>query len=78
MHGTADHPLCRVISRDDQPRSIWATDAATIRYYELIDLLPGADRQNGNQRCYGDEDVRRLTFTRRCRDFGFSIEQVRK
>jgi DNA-binding transcriptional MerR regulator len=26
---------------------------------------------------YGDADVTRLTFIRRCRDFGFSIEQVR-
>ena len=54
------------------------TNAATIRYYESIDLLPRADRQEGNQRRYGDDDVRRLTFIRRCRDFGFSIEQVRK
>lgn len=53
------------------------TNAATIRYYEQINLLPRADRQEGNQRRYGDDDVRRLTFIRRCRDFGFSIEQVR-
>lgn len=53
------------------------TSAATIRYYEEINLLPRADRQEGNQRRYGDDDVRRLTFIRRCRDFGFSIEQVR-
>jgi DNA-binding transcriptional MerR regulator len=53
------------------------TNAATIRYYEGINLLPRPDRQEGNQRRYGDEDVRRLTFIRRCRDFGFSIEQVR-
>lgn len=54
------------------------TNAATIRYYEEIDLLPAPDRQDGNQRRYSDEDVRRLTFIRRCRDFGFPIEQVRK
>lgn len=53
------------------------TNAATIRYYEQIDLLPRPGRQQGNQRRYGDDDVRRLTFIRRCRDFGFSIEQVR-
>lgn len=53
------------------------TNTATIRYYEGIGLLPRADRQDGNQRRYGDDDVRRLTFIRRCRDFGFSIEQVR-
>lgn len=53
------------------------TSAPTIRYYEQIGLLPRPDRQEGNQRRYADEDVRRLTFIRRCRDFGFGIEQVR-
>jgi DNA-binding transcriptional MerR regulator len=53
------------------------TSAATIRYYEEINLLRRPDRQEGNQRRYGEDDVRRLTFIRRCRDFGFSIEQVR-
>ena len=53
------------------------TNAPTIRYYEGIGLLPSADRQSGGQRIYGDEDVKRLTFVRRCRDFGFPIEAVR-
>jgi DNA-binding transcriptional MerR regulator len=53
------------------------TNAPTIRYYEEIGLLPRADRQDGGQRRYGDEDVKRLTLIRRCREFGFPIEQVR-
>jgi DNA-binding transcriptional MerR regulator len=53
------------------------TNAPTIRYYEEIGLLQPAGRQAGGQRAYGEEDVKRLTFIRRCRDFGFSIEQVR-
>ena len=53
------------------------TNAPTIRYYEEIGLLRQADRQAGGQRAYGEEDVRRLMFIRRCRDFGFSIERVR-
>jgi len=53
------------------------TNVPTIRYYEEIGLLPPADRQAGGQRSYGDEDVKRLTFIRRCRDFGFTIEQTR-
>lgn len=48
----------------------------TIRYYEQIGLLPRPNRRGG-QRRYGDADVRRLTFIRGCRDFGFPIEQVR-
>jgi MerR family transcriptional regulator, copper efflux regulator len=53
------------------------TNAPTIRYYEAIGLLRSPERQRGGQRIYGEEDARRLTFVRRCRDFGFSIEQVR-
>jgi len=50
----------------------------TIRYYEEIGLLPLADRSDSGQRLYGGAAARRLTFIRRCRDFGFSIEQVRQ
>jgi DNA-binding transcriptional MerR regulator len=52
------------------------TTAPTIRYYEEIGLLPNP-RRVGGQRRYDDDDVRRLTFIRRCRDFGFPVEQVR-
>lgn len=54
-----------------------ATTTPTIRYYEEIGLLPTASRQPGSQRVYGEADVRRLTFIRRCRDFGFPIDKVR-
>ena len=50
----------------------------TIRYYEEIGLLPPADRTDAGQRQYGEATLRRLTFIRRCRDFGFSIDQVRE
>jgi DNA-binding transcriptional MerR regulator len=53
------------------------TNAPTIRFYEEIGLLRSPDRQAGGQRIYGDEDVRRLRFIRRCREFGFPIEVVR-
>lgn len=53
------------------------TNTPTIRYYESIGLLRRADRQAGGQRTYDDEDVGRLIFIRRCRDFGFAVEQVR-
>lgn len=53
------------------------TTSPTIRYYESIGLLPPADRQGGRQRRYGAEDVRRLVFIRRCREFDFPVEQVR-
>lgn len=50
----------------------------TIRYYEEIGLLAVGPRTEGGRRVYGDAAARRLTFIRRCRDFGFSIEQVRE
>ena len=50
----------------------------TIRYYEEVGLLPPAPRTEGNQRHYDQAAIRRLTFIRRCRDFGFTIEQVRE
>ena len=53
------------------------TSVPTIRYYEQIELLRRAPRQAGGQRVYSREDVERLTFIRRCREFDFSIEQVR-
>jgi len=53
------------------------TNAPTIRYYEEIGLLRPPDRRSGGQRMYGSDDVQRLTFIRRCRDLGFSIDQVR-
>ena len=54
------------------------TTTPTIRYYEDIGLLPAPPRPFGSQRAYGEDDVRRLTFIRRCRDFGFPIDKVRQ
>jgi len=53
------------------------TTAPTIRYYEDIGLLPRAHRRDSGQRIYGSDATKRLTFIRRCREFGFSIEQVK-
>ncbi len=53
------------------------TSAPTIRYYEEIGLLRPAARQSGGHRVYTREDIERLTFIRRCREFAFSIEQVK-
>src|SRR5437870_5408004 len=50
----------------------------TIRYYEEIGLLPPGPRTDAGRRLYREPAVKRLTFIRRCRDFGFSIDQVRE
>jgi MerR family transcriptional regulator, copper efflux regulator len=49
---------------------------ATIRYYEEIGLLRRAAR-SGGQRVYDHETAHRLAFIRRCRDFDFSIPEIR-
>lgn len=53
------------------------TAVETVRYYEKIGLLPKVARTAGNYRSYGREEVARLSFIRRARDLGFSLDQVR-
>lgn len=53
------------------------TAVETVRYYERIGLLPQVARTAGNYRSYGQAEVSRLSFIRRARDLGFSLEQVR-
>lgn len=53
------------------------TNTPTIRYYESIGLLPVPARRASGQRAYTPEDIQRLVFVRRCREFGFTIGQVR-
>ncbi len=54
-----------------------ATKVETIRYYERIGLLPAPARTSGNYRSYNPKHLGRLSFLRRARDLGFSLEQVR-
>lgn len=51
--------------------------AKTIRYYEDIDLVI-ADRQANGYRDYADSHLQKLTFLKRARSFGFSVEDCRE
>jgi Cu(I)-responsive transcriptional regulator len=53
------------------------TKQVTIRYYEQVGLLP-PPRTSGNYRAYGRGHLQRLRFIRRCRELGFTLEQVRE
>lgn len=53
------------------------TKVETVRYYERIGLLPAPARSAGNYWTYGVAELGRLSFIRRARDLGFSLDQVR-
>ena len=49
----------------------------TIRYYEKIGLIPAPPRTEGRQRVYDGTHLKRLTFIRRGRELGFTLDQIR-
>ena len=49
----------------------------TIRYYELVALMPAPLRSEGKQRRYGEAEASRLTFIRHARELGFEIDAIR-
>ncbi len=50
----------------------------TIHYYEKIKLMPQPARTQGGHRIYDKTQLKRLRFIRKCRDLGFSIEQIKE
>ena len=55
-----------------------STKVETIRWYERIGLLDAPARTRGNYRTYGRSHLERLSFVRRARDLGFSLDHVRE
>ena len=49
----------------------------TIRYYERIKMLPAPPRTSSGRRVYGPTEIRTLTFIRRSRELGFTLDEVR-
>ena len=55
-----------------------ACNIETIRYYERIGMLPAPPRTAGGHRVYSELHIKRLTFIRRSRELGFSLDQIRE
>ncbi len=49
----------------------------TIRYYERIGISPASPRTASGRRVYGPAERRTLTFIRRARELGFSLNEIR-
>ena len=49
----------------------------TIRYYEQIKVMPSPARSEGGYRLYNESHQHRLSFIRRSRELGFSLEEIR-
>jgi MerR family transcriptional regulator, mercuric resistance operon regulatory protein len=49
----------------------------TVRFYEKQGLLPAPPRSAGGHRDYAPEHLKRLTFIRRGRELGFTLDQIR-
>jgi MerR family transcriptional regulator, mercuric resistance operon regulatory protein len=60
-----------------QLSALTGVNIETIRYYEKIKLLPPPRRAANGRRVYGPAERRMLTFVRRSRELGFSLDEVR-
>ena len=65
------------IYRGEAARRAGATIKA-IRYYERIELLPPAPRNEGRFRVYDEDTVERVRFIRKAQELGFSLEEIRE
>lgn len=53
-------------------------NSETIRYYEKETLLPEPRRSENGYRLYDGKDIKRLSFICRCRNLGFTINEIRE
>ncbi len=54
-----------------------AVNIETVRCYEKIGLMPKPARSRGGYRLYDAGHLKRLTFIRRGRELGFSLDELR-
>jgi DNA-binding transcriptional MerR regulator len=51
--------------------------AKTIRYYELLGLLPKPARTESGYRVYDDSDIERLKFIKKAKGLGLSLTEIK-
>jgi MerR family mercuric resistance operon transcriptional regulator len=66
---------------EEFPIGVLAKDSGvnieTIRYYEKISVMPKPARSSGGYRLYTGEHLKRLSFIRRGRELGFTLDELR-
>ena len=65
------------LSRDSLGKQT-GVNIETIRYYEKIGLMPDPDRSSGGYRIYDHSHLKRLSFVRRSRELGFTLNEIRE
>ena len=83
----AAHTICTICShyrcKPKKPMLIGKLAAETgvnietIRYYERVGLLAIPPRTAGRHRVYDEHHAQRLSFVRRSRELGFSLDDIR-
>ena len=71
-----DHESESSLTRGDLARAT-GCNIETIRYYEKTGLLPDPPRSAAGYRIYSAAHATRLRFSRRARELGFSMEDIR-
>ena len=53
-------------------------NSETVRYYEKIGLMPIPARSNSGYRIYDQTHLKRLSFIRRSRELGYTLQEIRE
>lgn len=76
MSTAPDITNSRALSIGDVSRRT-SVNIETIRYYERIGILDPPARTRGGRRVFSAAAVKRLGFVRRCRELGFTLDEIR-
>lgn len=49
----------------------------TVRYYESQGILNESKRDSNGYRIFTIEDIKRITFVKKCKEFGFTLKEIK-